>query len=355
MPGHSHMPTSESNAAVVYRPTTYVPRSDPSPSLPFPSSYVCSPRQTHPSSSPSIPPSSSTIYSSTSSASTSMPPSAQFGIYPQPYPINPYHRGLINGYPPSLPSPPWPSEDDITSGLTIDTDMFFDPNTVIEQSNIGIPPRNTSQSPSRNVPTSGCRPGHTPRPPNAWILYRSDRLKAIAAGERLPGLDAVIAEAGLSHSGTEASEDSSAEDKIMTAGSDNVQMAPPPPPMSKKKKTKKGAKEPTQGLLSLGRGKTGRGLPQADISKMISMLWKRETPEIRAKYEHMSEMRKLQVRGETSTIPLCHTSREWNFIEKLINNDTSSIKRSIRATSFNRCAKPTRSRSAKRRRGRKRR
>jgi hypothetical protein len=62
-----------------------------------------------------------------------------------------------------------------------------------------------------------------------------------------------------------------------------------------KRKGKKGAKEPTEGLLALGKGKTGRGLPQAHISKMISELWKRESATVRAEYERRSEVKKLEV------------------------------------------------------------
>jgi hypothetical protein len=62
-----------------------------------------------------------------------------------------------------------------------------------------------------------------------------------------------------------------------------------------KRKGKKGAKEPTEGLLRMGKGKTGRGLPQAHISKLISELWKRESPTVRGEYERRSEAKKLEV------------------------------------------------------------
>jgi len=169
--------------------------------------------------------------------------------------------------------------------------MFFDPEALVSASETAS--TSTAAPASGSNPSKTARVPHTPRPPNAWILYRSDQLKAIAAGEHLPGLEAIMAEAGLSNSGTELSEESCTEDKNKIAGS----MLPPPTP---KKKAKKGAKEPSEGLLSLGRGKTGRGLPQADISKMISMLWKRESAEVRSDYERMSEMRKLQVSGGTT-------------------------------------------------------
>jgi hypothetical protein len=73
-----------------------------------------------------------------------------------------------------------------------------------------------------------------------------------------------------------------------------VSMRPHPPP-TKVKKPKKGSKEPTEGYLSLGRGTTGRGLPQADISMLIGMLWKRESEEVRGEYAKTAELKKLEV------------------------------------------------------------
>lgn len=206
-----------------------------------------------------------------------------FDIYPQSYPANPYYpvTNLQYGY-----TPPWTTDQ----ALGLDTDMFFEVETTGTVTETEDLPRSTTTSPFKSGSKKAVRVLHTPRPPNAWILYRSDKLKAIANGEHLAGLDAVMAEAGLSTSGTDISEESSTEAKSKIAGE-----MPPPREPSPKKKPKKGAKEPSEGILSLGRGKTGRGLPQADISKMISMLWKRETPDIRASYEHMSEMKKVQV------------------------------------------------------------
>ena len=136
--------------------------------------------------------------------------------------------------------------------------------------------------------TGSSRPTKTPRPPNAWILYRSDKLKAIAAGDTIKGLEAVMTELYPSGSSAGTSNESGDAEESNT-GSEIKRKKP------RKPKAKKGAKEPTEGLLSLGRGKTGRGLPQADISKMISMLWKQESPEVRTQYERMSEMKKQEV------------------------------------------------------------
>lgn len=144
-------------------------------------------------------------------------------------------------------------------------------------------------SPSKPLPLKG----QPPRPPNAWILYRSDQLKAISAGRKVKGLDDVMRESGVSSS---SGEESSAEPGLTSAtsvsatGTGTDEEKP-----IVKRKGKKGAKEPTEGLLRMGKGKTGRGLPQAHISKMISELWKRESPTVRGEYERRSEAKKLEV------------------------------------------------------------
>lgn len=152
-----------------------------------------------------------------------------------------------------------------------------------------------------------------PRPANAWILYRSDRLKDISAGRKIKGLDEVMRESGYSassasaSSGDESGLDRMAQTTPATSASvtDDDQSKPK---VKKVRKAKKGAKEPTEGLLSLGRGKTGRGLPQAHISKMISILWKRESAEVRSKYEQLSEQRKQEV----SSSHICVMMRRRN-------------------------------------------
>jgi hypothetical protein len=118
-------------------------------------------------------------------------------------------------------------------------------------------------------------------------------LRTIAAGGDIPGLEAVMLELGVALSSESSGEEANQPPICCTAGLgvDNTDSKPERRP----KKGKKGAKEPSEGLLSLGRGKTGRGLPQADISKMISMLWKRETPEVRGDYEKRSEIKKQEV------------------------------------------------------------
>lgn len=160
----------------------------------------------------------------------------------------------------------------------------------------------SSKSPTKAKASSSKSPKDVaiPRPANAWILYRSDRLKDISAGRKIKGLDAVMREAGYSASSASASSgDESGLDQTQrttpatsVSATDEDQVKPK---AKKIRKAKKGAKEPTEGLLSLGKGKSGRGLPQAHISKMISILWKRESADVRSKYEQLSEQRKQEV------------------------------------------------------------
>ena len=57
---------------------------------------------------------------------------------------------------------------------------------------------------------------------------------------------------------------------------------------------------PTEDFIALGPGKGGKGLPQSDISKVISHLWKNEVPEIRVVYENKANARKLEVGYKTT-------------------------------------------------------
>lgn len=122
-----------------------------------------------------------------------------------------------------------------------------------------------------------------PRPPNAWILYRSDMLKRISEGEKVPGIDKAREELDLSLSHGDSLGDEGSENRAM-----------PPPPV-KKIKVRKGAKMPTEDYIALGPGKGGKGLPQSDISKVISHLWKNEVSEIRTVYENRANAKKLEV------------------------------------------------------------
>lgn len=198
------------------------------------------------------------------------------GLLASGMPTPPLHTANLapSSFLPPLTAPPPPEPEQSTSA------QHQIPRPPMPASEpVAMPPPAAPAAPAAASTSASAAGGSSPkkerigRPPNAWILYRSDMLRAIANGERPPGLDAVISDMG------QASKDNMSEDSE-------------PPKM---KKGKKGTKEPSAIMLQIGRGKGGRGLPQADISKMISVLWKRETVETRKKYEQMSEMKKLEV------------------------------------------------------------
>ncbi|KAL7419249.1 hypothetical protein Q5752_006086 [Cryptotrichosporon argae] len=272
---------------------------------------------------PAIPFSSPLAYhtetSTLSPASLSPGPSTHFGSYPGSLPTQ---SAFLSAGPLSYPtlfttsvlSGPRDDKAETSNDLELDMgfDRDFDPleshETLLSLEDVQPSTPAPARAPSLTASPSSKRPVQPPRPPNAWILYRSDKLKAIAAGEQLPNLDSLLAESGVSGGSVSASsgEESGTDARPLTDGAGNVSSTAPssqvPSPDApgagatpkKKKKAKKGAKEPTEGMLALGKGKSGRGLPQTDISKMISMLWKREAPEVRAKYDRLSELRKLE-------------------------------------------------------------
>lgn len=130
-----------------------------------------------------------------------------------------------------------------------------------------------------------------PRPQNAWILYRSDRLRAIAAGEPIPGLLAVLEE----HSLVRAPD-------VSDLKVQNDKVAPNSPEGNRfqlfkdaELSTSLATSENQDDNTDDTRTKYRRALLQAHISKVISMMWKRESPEVKSKYETMAEAKKLEV------------------------------------------------------------
>lgn len=136
----------------------------------------------------------------------------------------------------------------------------------------GLPPRLT-QDPDAPYDLARKKDGKIARPPNAWILYRSEMLKHLSEGKPVEGLEAALEEL-----------DNPTED-----------------PKDSKKSKKSNKKAPTKGSQELfgqlGGGKGGRGLPQAEISRVISVLWKREDPERRRHYENLAAQAKEEVSG----------------------------------------------------------
>jgi hypothetical protein len=154
-----------------------------------------------------------------------------------------------------------------------------------------------------------------PRPPNAWILYRSEKLKAIAAGERIRSLDEVLAEQARA----KAEEASGSSRAPKGAAKTGARKATPPGKGKAKQKGKK-TEQPIEVEAELSalpetasrEDLASKAIPQAEISKVISLMWKREKKEEKAKYEKMAEMRKAEVSfglPASSLPPISHHTR----------------------------------------------
>lgn len=214
----------------------------------------------------------------------------QSASYPQPYPYQVYQGGVSISQ-----STSQQSTASSYNGMGTDTDAE---NGFASMLNVDFEVEDYRQSSVEPNPASPSKTSalenRPPRPPNAWILYRSDKLNEISAGKKVKNLDGVMRDSGVSSS---SGEESSAEAGLTstTSVTDDEKEKP-----TIRRKGKKGAKEPTEGLLALGKGKTGRGLPQAHISKMISELWKRESATVRGEYERRSEVQKLEVSSKSS-------------------------------------------------------
>ncbi|WWC86437.1 uncharacterized protein L201_001314 [Kwoniella dendrophila CBS 6074] len=298
-----HLTEKQYLCPIIISPTTVI-----APQLAFnmPSSKHFNAYQSPELSNPSSSSSSLRPFQSGSSSQSQSPPLSYsysnpniFASYPQSYPASSStyfpqqeQQNLIPPPPASIPnSPPWQTTDTEAnaSGLDVDIDLegLTDDNTDIKTSY-------STTTPSKSKLTS--TKDAIPRPPNAWILYRSDILKDLASGNDIPGLDAVLTKMGYnttSASSDESQTESSSNNKGKSKATTDSEMMPPPGGL-KKKSTKKGSKAPTEEFLSLGKGKTGKGLPQAHISKLISTLWKNETEERKAQYEQRADLKKME-------------------------------------------------------------
>ncbi|KAJ9098478.1 hypothetical protein QFC19_006345 [Naganishia cerealis] len=138
-----------------------------------------------------------------------------------------------------------------------------------------------------------------PRPPNAWILYRSEKLKAIAAGEKLLSLEEILAEQAKINAAEAGGSSRAPGVSTQKSGSQK----PPPPGKGKGKQKGKKIEQPIETMeeqkpptdtVSREDNASNKAIPQAEISKVISLMWKREKREEKAKYERMAEVRKAE-------------------------------------------------------------
>lgn len=152
--------------------------------------------------------------------------------------------------------------------------------------------------------TSAVAPTKTPRPANAWILYRSEKLKAIAAGERMPPLDEFLARSLRSDAEAQTEDEASLgyEDSAPASEGMSGNQASKPT-RRKKKKSRPNLNEVSAEELERIRQTMNhqpsddepRSLPpQAEISKLISFMWKNESRAVKKKYERLSDIRRME-------------------------------------------------------------
>ncbi|BEJ15096.1 hypothetical protein CspHIS471_0408630 [Cutaneotrichosporon sp. HIS471] len=143
-----------------------------------------------------------------------------------------------------------------------------------------------SVSPPRSPKAAPKKP---PRPPNAWIIYRSETLAKMSRGERIPLLEQVLLEsygpAKFPAQTWPAQGESTEEDDGTGANTGPKSF----------RKGKKGGKDINWYMWMLGliRSPDG-GMPQSDVSRIISNIWKHEPEERRQHYDKLSQKRKVE-------------------------------------------------------------
>ncbi|KLT38311.1 hypothetical protein CC85DRAFT_306080 [Cutaneotrichosporon oleaginosum] len=143
-----------------------------------------------------------------------------------------------------------------------------------------------SLSPPRSPKAAPKKP---PRPPNAWILYRSETLGKMSKGERIPLLEQVLLESygppKFAAQPWPVQNESTEEDDGTGANKGPKGF----------RKGKKGGKDINWYMWMLGliRSPDG-GMPQSDVSRIISNIWKHEPEEQRQYYDKLSQIKKAE-------------------------------------------------------------
>jgi hypothetical protein len=154
-----------------------------------------------------------------------------------------------------------------------------------------------SLSPPRSPKAAPKKP---PRPPNAWILYRSETLAKMSRGERIPLLEQVLIEsygpAKFPAQPWPTQSESTEEDDGTGANKGPKSF----------RKGKKGGKDINWYMWMLGliRSPDG-GMPQSDVSRIISNIWKHEPEEQRQHYDNLSQIKKAEVSPPCAALRSC--------------------------------------------------
>lgn len=115
-------------------------------------------------------------------------------------------------------------------------------------------PVGAAPDPAKKSHSAARSPTHTKRPPNSWILYRSDTLRNISQA-KTEGREFIVPEAVRVHPRWE----------------------------------------------ELGEGGTGMPKAQSKASKLISLMWSLESRAVRESFERLSELRKIEVRPRSDS------------------------------------------------------
>ena len=164
-----------------------------------------------------------------------------------------------------------------SSGYAADRDSY--PSATVPSSTAGTSNAGTSNAWTSNAGTmADADPspiGEIPpsKSANSFILYRGEKLRAMKAGEKIPGLESVLKDLLATSSSSTDVEESQKYDTW------------------------------SKSLIALGKGEPIKGMKQAYISQVVSGLWKRETPDVLAKYAESAAKKKVEVSGCVSDVP----------------------------------------------------
>lgn len=158
--------------------------------------------------------------------------------------------------------------------------------------------QSTSMTPSLSQDGAAGVRTKPPRPPNAWIIYRSDKLKAFETINTREELKDLLQQADMLDQLPKYLTSIASVEKAhqLEAESNGA-----------RRKGKKPAKPAVEGRGIFRLGKGGKGLPQAEISQLISRLWKAEPVSTRSVYERKAEVAKQEV-SATLLFPSCHNA-----------------------------------------------
>lgn len=143
--------------------------------------------------------------------------------------------------------------------------------------------------------------GPVRRPENQWILYRTAKFAEIKSGADVPFLQEAKEQLAKDMALQEEKDRRKAELTLKRAKEEAEAQGKPWAPeestdskpsgrvKAKPKQSKKRNQTPVApALLEIGTGKTGRGPPQSDLSKLVGIMWKLEPPEVREIWKQKS-------------------------------------------------------------------